>query len=162
MPRLRAPAISALIVLLGLALPVQAAPAPIVFDFEDGVQGWELQGAATRVQTQVLDGEWAIFGDAPIQSPPPPGLGYPLEDTTTYIFLPIDITNIEIMTVDFFFAGSSEDPGDFIYAGSILGKEEILGVGNEDILFFGDMTFAPKLDAAHQLVEHIMPLIWSR
>ncbi len=63
MPRLRAPAISALIVLLGLALPVQAAPAPIVFDFEDGLQGWELHGGATRVQTQVLGGEWAIFMD---------------------------------------------------------------------------------------------------
>ncbi len=36
MSRLRAPAISALLALLGLALPVQAAPAPIVFDFEDG------------------------------------------------------------------------------------------------------------------------------
>ncbi len=34
--------------------------------------------------------------------------------------------------------------------------------GDEDILFFGDMTFAPNLDAAHQLVEHIMPLVWSR
>jgi hypothetical protein len=36
---------------------------PIVFDFEDGLQGWELHGAATRVQTQLLGGEWAIFGD---------------------------------------------------------------------------------------------------
>ncbi len=53
MPRLRAPALSALTVLLGLALPVQAAPAPIVFDFEDGLQGWELSGSAQRVQTQV-------------------------------------------------------------------------------------------------------------
>ena len=66
MPRLRAPAISALIALLGLALPAYAAPAPIVFDFEDGLQGWELVGAATRVQTQVLGGEWAIFGDGAI------------------------------------------------------------------------------------------------
>ena len=48
---------------IGLALPVQAAPAPIVFDFEDGLQGWELHGGATRVQTQVLGGEWAIFMD---------------------------------------------------------------------------------------------------
>jgi len=49
--------------LVGFALPVQAAPAPIVFDFEDGLQGWELRGAAARVQTQVLGGEWAIFLD---------------------------------------------------------------------------------------------------
>ncbi len=63
MLRLRAPAISALIALLGLALPVHAVPAPIVFDFEDGPQGWILGGSAQRVQTQVLGGEWAIFLD---------------------------------------------------------------------------------------------------
>ncbi len=51
MPRFRAPAISALIALLGLVLPAQAAPAPIVFDFEDGLQGWELQSARMRVRT---------------------------------------------------------------------------------------------------------------
>ncbi len=48
---------------IGLALPAQAAPAPIVFDFEDGLQGWTLGGSAQRVQTQVLGGEWAIFLD---------------------------------------------------------------------------------------------------
>ena len=63
MPRFRAPAISALIALLALALPAHAAPAPIVFDFEDGLQGWELVLAAQRVQTQSLGGEWAIFLD---------------------------------------------------------------------------------------------------
>ena len=63
MPRLRAPAFSAFIVLLGLALPAYAAPAPIVFDFEDGLQGWTLVLAAQRVQTQSLGGEWAIFLD---------------------------------------------------------------------------------------------------
>ena len=36
---------------------------PIIFDFEDGLQGWELHGSAQRVQTQILGGEWAIFGD---------------------------------------------------------------------------------------------------
>ncbi len=63
MPWVRASIVSALIAFLSLALPAQAAPAPIVFDFEDGLQGWELHGAATRVQTQVLGGEWAIFMD---------------------------------------------------------------------------------------------------
>ena len=55
----------ALIASLSLALSVQATPAPIVFDFEDGLQGWELGGSAQRVQTQVLGGEWAIFGEGP-------------------------------------------------------------------------------------------------
>ena len=45
------------------SMRAQAAPAPIVFDFEDGLQGWTLGGSAQRVQTQVLGGEWAIFLD---------------------------------------------------------------------------------------------------
>ena len=64
---LQRPAVLALIALLGWAQPVEAAPAPIVFDFEDGLQGWELHGAATRVETQVLGGEWAIFLDGLIE-----------------------------------------------------------------------------------------------
>ena len=48
---------------IGLAQPTQAAPAPIVFDFEDGLHGGELEGTAQRVQTQLLGGEWAIFAD---------------------------------------------------------------------------------------------------
>lgn len=35
---------------------------PIVFDFEDGLQGWELNGVQ-RVQTQLLGAERAMFGD---------------------------------------------------------------------------------------------------
>lgn len=61
MPRLRAIAASALIGLLGLALPARAAP--IVFDFEDGMQGWITHGGATRVQTDILGGDWAILID---------------------------------------------------------------------------------------------------
>ena len=63
MPRSRTHASLVLIALLAFALPAHAAPAPIVFDFEDGLQGWELNGSAQRVQTQVLGGGWAIFGD---------------------------------------------------------------------------------------------------
>ena len=62
MPQIRAPAISALIALLSLALPAQAAPAPIVFDFEDGLQGWTLGGSTQRVQTQVLGGNGQFSG----------------------------------------------------------------------------------------------------
>jgi hypothetical protein len=60
-----------LIALAGAALlavqSTPAAPAPLVSDFEDGLQGWELHGAATRVQTQILGGEWAIFGDGLVE-----------------------------------------------------------------------------------------------
>ena len=63
MPRFRPRAVLALIALLSLALPAGAAPEPIVFDFEDGLQGWALHGSAQRVQTQVLGGEWAVALD---------------------------------------------------------------------------------------------------
>jgi hypothetical protein len=33
---------------------------PVVFDFEDGMQGWELFDGAERVQTDALGGSWAI------------------------------------------------------------------------------------------------------
>ena len=91
MPRFRAPAISALIALLGLALPVQAAPAPIVFDFEDGLQGWELHGSAQRVQTQLLGGQWAIFGDG------------------AAISIEMDLTDIASISLEQFFVDGNED-----------------------------------------------------
>ena len=96
MSRLRAPAISALLALLGLALPAEAAPAPIVFDFEDGLQGWELHGSAQRVQTQVLGGEWAIFGDGQVES----GASISIE---------MDLTDIAAISVEQFFIDGSED-----------------------------------------------------
>ena len=36
---------------------------PVVFDFEDGLQEWTPGGSVQRVATQVLGGDWAIFGD---------------------------------------------------------------------------------------------------
>ena len=88
MSRRRSLASWLLMALLWLAFPAQAAPAPIVFDFEDGLQGWELQGAATRVQTQVLGGEWAILGDG-------------IVDESTAISIEIDLMEMSSMSVDF-------------------------------------------------------------
>ena len=61
MPKLGCLAGWTLLITVGLPLPSHGVP--IVFDFEDGLQGWELHGSAQRVQTQVPGGEWAIFGD---------------------------------------------------------------------------------------------------
>ncbi len=102
MPRFRTPAISALIALLGLALPAQAAPEPIVFDFEDGLQGWELGGSAQRVQTQILGGEWAIFGDGLVTDQT---TGLPLD---VFISRDIDLTGIASVSVDQFFLAGDE------------------------------------------------------
>ena len=52
-----------LVLAVVLLAPTPAHAGTIVFDFEDGLQGWELFGSAQRVQTQLLGGEWAIFGD---------------------------------------------------------------------------------------------------
>ncbi len=106
MLRLRAPAFSALIVLLGLALPAEAAPAPIVFDFEDGLQGWTLGGSAQRVQTQILGGEWAIFGDGFVSPPGGFELGGP---TGTFLSTSIDLTGIASISVEQFFVDGTED-----------------------------------------------------
>ena len=94
MPRLRAPALLTVIVLLGLALRAEAAP--IVFDFEDGLQGWELSGSAQRVQTQLLGGEWAIFGDGLQDGPVFDFDRFPL------ISMETDLTEVVTISVDQF------------------------------------------------------------
>lgn len=35
----------------------------VVFDFENGLEGWTTQGSATRVATSILGGDFAVFGD---------------------------------------------------------------------------------------------------
>ncbi len=81
----------------------RAAPAPIVFDFEDGLQGWELHGSATRVQTQLLGGQWAVLGD-----------GFSQDDTTglpldVFMSQEIDLTGIGSVSLDqYFLAGEQE------------------------------------------------------
>ncbi len=87
-------AASVLIVLLAFPLYAQAAPAPIVFDFEAGLQGWELGRTAQRVQTQVLGGEWAILGDGPANG----GASISIE---------IDLTDIASVSVEQFSASES-------------------------------------------------------
>jgi hypothetical protein len=82
------------VVLTGQTSP--AAAAPVVFDFEDGLQGWELHGAATRVQTQLLGGEWAIFGDG-------------LVEGEASISMEMDLTDIASISVEQFFVDGDED-----------------------------------------------------
>ncbi len=99
-----------LAVFLVLAPCVHAAPAPIVFDFEDGLQGWELSGSAQRVQTQVLGGEWAIFGDGVLS----PLTDFEMIDGTaevsgTALAMSVDLTGISSISVEQFFIDGNED-----------------------------------------------------
>ena len=80
----------------------QAAPAPIIFDFEDGLQGWTLSGSAQRVQTQVLGGEWAIFGDGSAEA-------------GALLSIDIDPTELASISVEQFFAGDASTGTDFLF-----------------------------------------------
>ncbi len=95
-----------LLAVLSLPIRVGAAPAPIVFDFEDGLQGWTLGGSAQRVQTQVLGGKWAIFGDGFVSPPGGLELGGP---TGTFLSTSLDLTGIASISVEQFFVDGSED-----------------------------------------------------
>ena len=100
MPRLRFLVVLACFLICSMR--AEAAPAPIVFDFEDGLQGWELHGAATRVQTQVLGGEWAIFGDGVVQ-----GEGGPLG--RAFMSTIVDLTDIAFVSLDQFLVDGNDD-----------------------------------------------------
>ena len=119
--------------LLSIFIPLAvllASPPPsyaaIVFDFEDGLQGWELVGAVTRVQTQVLGGEWAIFGDGFIES----GASISIE---------MDFSDIASVSVEQLFVDGSGDGlfliaffrGDFAFA---VGLEvDVIEPGNPSL-----------------------------
>ena len=87
---------------------------PVIFDFEDGLQGWTTDGSAQRVKTQILGGEWAIFGD---------GLTFTVvevdEDISiarfdTSLLLEVDLTDVGSITIEHFFAGAPTSPKDFM------------------------------------------------
>ena len=113
----------ALIGSLSLALPAHAAPAPIVFDFEDGLQGWELHGSPQRVQTKVLGGNWAIFADgrsiAAMQSP--------------FIMIEMNLTNIVSISLEQFFIEGNEDNLFFINGGGNISRLDVIEPGNPSL-----------------------------
>ncbi len=155
MPRLPAAALSALIPVLGLSLPAQAAPAPIVFDFEDGLQGWELQGAATRVQTQLIGGEWAIFGDG-------------IVDESTAISIEIDLMEMSSMSVDFFvFDAESRGLNYFTLEIEKFPSEHFIFFEhdpvNEPIANPGRLDYSfPSLTKSQQFPDRRLRITWTR
>ncbi len=85
-----------------VALTLDPSEGAAVFDFEDGLQGWTLQGSAERVETGVLGGEWAVFGDGLAGGPPTPSGG---GARMTLRFDPVEIAAVEL---DLFFLGNWE------------------------------------------------------
>jgi len=97
-----------------LAQPAAAVPfvpdfseGPVVFDFEDGLQAWSTKDSVQRVQTQVLGGEWAIFGDGLV----PPTEPAPFNNG---IWMEMDLTNVALMSFEQFFAGDAAQGTDFV------------------------------------------------
>jgi hypothetical protein len=70
-------------------------PPQTSFSFESGLQGWTLEGSAQRVNTQVLGGEWAIFGDGRTEG------GASMSIT-------LDLTGIDSIVMDVFFGGEPD------------------------------------------------------
>jgi hypothetical protein len=71
---------------------------PVVFDFEDGLQGWS--SSAMRVPTQVLGREWAIFGDGLMGGTGGGGAALSIE---------ADLTNVASIALDLFYLGEFTD-----------------------------------------------------
>lgn len=109
------------IFLLSLGLPLGAVGASLTFDFEDGLQGWQANGAVTRVPTQVLGGSYAIFGDGLVDS----GLlGNSLSISLgDLVGPPLDPFPFDSLSVDFQFGGdvtAAQMAPFFIQAGVFL------------------------------------------
>lgn len=122
-------ALAPLALLLVLPLPAYAAPAPIVFDFEDGLQGWELQGSAQRVQTEALGGEWAIFGDGLVLDTIDLIEDIVIRVSNTGMSLEVDLTDVASMSLEQFFAGDVAQGTDFVGVLLSLGVIENIFIG---------------------------------
>jgi len=108
--RLLAPCILAL---LSFAVPVHAAPEPIVFDFEDGLQGWSFRGFVSRTQTNALGGEWVLYGDG-------------TRAAGAYISIEMDLTDVASISLEQAFRSGDED-GLTLFLGRTLIENIFIG-----------------------------------
>ena len=127
---------SARIGLLGALLLALGAPSgalgALVFDFEDGLQGWSVSGSVTRVPTQVLGGSYAIFGDGLWRGEPSPRL-IPESNLLSQVF---DLSHYGRMTVEFHYAGGFEDVDAtaFLRVGAVRVAGDFIVVDSFDVL----------------------------
>jgi hypothetical protein len=129
---------------------------PIVFDFEDGLQGWELHGSAQRVQTQMLDGEWAIFGDGVVHD-------------GTAIFTEIDLTPVASICIEQFYAGDTASEDHFLMIGLYPVADPFAGASfdltdsPDPFASPGIRTFALNRSARFPFKgAHIVSVLWGR
>lgn len=84
------------VIAVGLLFFTVAYPAsamPLVFDFEDGEQGWEFFLGARRRETTVLGGSFAVFGSS-----------------NARIRLELDLTGLQTMTLEQYWVSEKLSP----------------------------------------------------
>jgi hypothetical protein len=81
---------------------------PVVFDFEDGLQGWTLENAVQRVNTQILGGQWAILGDGLVIGPWVPGT---MHTARSLMSMTINLTEVATFGFDQFSLGERRAVG---------------------------------------------------
>jgi hypothetical protein len=159
--------LTALLALPGVAGAVPFVPdfsdGPVVFDFEDGLQGWTASGSVERVATDALGGEWALFGEGRFSEYiVEPGIVLAVLDSA--ISLEIDLSEVGWLELDQLYLGEAASGTDFI--GTLVVFSVIPGVviGSIDPLESPDPLANPgrrRLDLrARSGVEELV-LVWS-
>ncbi len=120
---------------------------PVVFDFENGLDGWVTDGSAQRVNTQVLGGQWAIFGDA-------------LATGGTVILLELDLTNTRSITFEQFHAGSPASPNGIAFLATTSVVEGILVGRALPWTVVGTNPSILVADASNLVGVHTLGLVW--
>ena len=109
----------------------QAASAPIVFDFEDGLQGWAIFGSPQRVQTQVLGGDWAIFADGRVRTLSVGARGVILPGQDPSIEIEMDLTDIASISLEQFFVEGNED--NLFFINGVFSRLDVIEPGNPSL-----------------------------
>jgi hypothetical protein len=86
-----------------IPLVLDFANGPVVFDFEDGEQGWEFTGSAERVETQIFGPDWAVFGDGLFLTEFEVLPGIVIGSFDTALSAEVDLTDVARIEVDQWF-----------------------------------------------------------
>lgn len=85
----------------------------VIFDFEDGLQGWKPLGSAQRLNTRTLNGLWAVFAEAQFSE-------------RNGISLEIDLSNVAAIQLDSLFFGDLQELGRLLLLLESGGASDVL------------------------------------
>lgn len=165
--------------LLALAQPAAAAPfvpdfsdGPVVFDFEDGTDGWVLEGAALWQSQQALEWiETAALGGSHAIRGASRGPALFLSGGLLFVNTPfaemqmdVDLTSVGAVGFDHFFSG--EAPDDTWFASAII--VDTIFVGGFFTPSFYELDPIPDTGSGHQLFDarswtgvHGLMILWG-